>query len=257
MGAAGRPGAERDRPADRRAGQVAATACSSACAACAAAAADPAAGTPGGARLVAPASGELPDLQIETGFIIWASYRLRPLPVRREPAPPPQPVNYYVPVRRRLRGLAAAAEGHLDHDPAVVLAMALGLLVAIACAWAKTVGPGAAALGGQRLRRADPQHAVPGAAVLLLLRPAGARPALVGAHGGADGDGGEPRRLCDRDHPRRHRSDPEGPDRGRPRAEPEAHQIFRFVILKPALKAIYPALTSQFILLMLSSSVVR
>jgi polar amino acid transport system permease protein len=32
-------------------------------------------------------------------------------------------------------------------------------------------------------------------------------------------------------------------------------QIFRFVILKPAIKAIYPALTSQFILLMLYSSV--
>ncbi|MBS0446231.1 MAG: amino acid ABC transporter permease [Proteobacteria bacterium] len=34
------------------------------------------------------------------------------------------------------------------------------------------------------------------------------------------------------------------------------HQIFRYVILKPALRAIFPALTSQFILLMLSSSVV-
>ena len=33
-------------------------------------------------------------------------------------------------------------------------------------------------------------------------------------------------------------------------------EIFRFVILKPALKTIYPALTSQFILLMLSSDVV-
>jgi polar amino acid transport system permease protein len=33
-------------------------------------------------------------------------------------------------------------------------------------------------------------------------------------------------------------------------------EIFRFVVLKPALKAIYPALTSQFILLMLASSVV-
>nr|WP_145545056.1 amino acid ABC transporter permease [Variovorax boronicumulans] len=33
-------------------------------------------------------------------------------------------------------------------------------------------------------------------------------------------------------------------------------EIFRFVILKPALKAIYPALTSQFILLMLTSAVV-
>ena len=34
------------------------------------------------------------------------------------------------------------------------------------------------------------------------------------------------------------------------------HQIFRLIVLKPALRAIYPALTSQFILLMLSSSVV-
>ena len=33
-------------------------------------------------------------------------------------------------------------------------------------------------------------------------------------------------------------------------------EIFRFVILKPALKTIYPALTSQFILLILSSAVV-
>jgi len=34
------------------------------------------------------------------------------------------------------------------------------------------------------------------------------------------------------------------------------HQVFRHIVLKPALKAIYPALTSQFILLMLSSAVV-
>ncbi len=34
------------------------------------------------------------------------------------------------------------------------------------------------------------------------------------------------------------------------------HQIFRLIILKPALRTIFPALTSQFILLMLSSSVV-
>lgn len=33
-------------------------------------------------------------------------------------------------------------------------------------------------------------------------------------------------------------------------------EIFRFVVLKPALRTIYPALTSQFILLMLASSVV-
>jgi polar amino acid transport system permease protein len=34
------------------------------------------------------------------------------------------------------------------------------------------------------------------------------------------------------------------------------HEIFRFVILKPALRAVYPALTGQFILLLLSSAVV-
>ena len=36
----------------------------------------------------------------------------------------------------------------------------------------------------------------------------------------------------------------------------KAHKIFRHVILKPALRTVYPALTSQFILLMLSSAVV-
>jgi polar amino acid transport system permease protein len=34
------------------------------------------------------------------------------------------------------------------------------------------------------------------------------------------------------------------------------HQVFRHIILKPALRTIFPALTSQFILLMLSSAVV-
>jgi polar amino acid transport system permease protein len=33
-------------------------------------------------------------------------------------------------------------------------------------------------------------------------------------------------------------------------------QVFRLIVLKPALRAVYPALTSQFILLMLTSSVV-
>ncbi|WP_114948856.1 amino acid ABC transporter permease [Microvirga calopogonii] len=33
-------------------------------------------------------------------------------------------------------------------------------------------------------------------------------------------------------------------------------QVFRYIILKPALRTVYPALTSQFILLMLTSSVV-
>lgn len=33
-------------------------------------------------------------------------------------------------------------------------------------------------------------------------------------------------------------------------------QVFRYIVIKPALRAVYPALTSQFILLMLGSSVV-
>lgn len=33
-------------------------------------------------------------------------------------------------------------------------------------------------------------------------------------------------------------------------------QVFRFIVLKPAMKSVYPALTSQYVLLMLSSSVI-
>ena len=35
-----------------------------------------------------------------------------------------------------------------------------------------------------------------------------------------------------------------------------SHQIFRFVVLVPALRTVFPALASQFILVMLASSVV-
>ncbi len=34
------------------------------------------------------------------------------------------------------------------------------------------------------------------------------------------------------------------------------HQVFRYIVIKPALRTVYPALTSQFIYLMLTSSVV-
>lgn len=36
----------------------------------------------------------------------------------------------------------------------------------------------------------------------------------------------------------------------------KGHQVFRYIVLKPAIRTIYPALTSQFIYLMLTSSVV-
>ena len=34
--------------------------------------------------------------------------------------------------------------------------------------------------------------------------------------------------------------DPQGPDRGRARARPAPAQVFRLIVLKPALRAIYP-----------------
>ena len=109
------------------------------------------------------------------------------------------------------------------------------------------------------LRRGDPQHAVPGAAVLLLLRAAGHRPALVDADTAAlIGDGRQPRRLRDRDRPRRHRVDP-ARARSRPawRSASSACRSSASIILKPALQGdLSRRSTSQFILLMLSSAVV-
>ena len=66
----------------------------------------------------------------------------------------------------------------------------------------------------------------------------------------------QPRRLCDRDRARRSRIGPGWADRGRTRARAKPLQIVRFIILFPALKAVYPALTSQFILVLLGSSIV-
>ena len=75
-------------------------------------------------------------------------------------------------------------------------------------------GAGCAAVG-RRLCRADPQHALHRAAVLHLLRPAGRGGAAV-ARGGVDHrDGGQPRRLRDRDRARRAGSHAARPDRGR------------------------------------------
>ncbi len=65
------------------------------------------------------------------------------------------------------------------------------------------------------------------------------------------------RRLFDRDHPRRHRGGAEGPYRGRrqPRDD-RGSQVLRYVVLKQAFQKIYPALSSQIIIVMLGSAVV-
>ena len=54
-------------------------------------------------------------------------------------------------------------------------AMVLGLLVAVLCALGKTMGPKPVRWAGGRLHRGDPQHAVPGADLPDLLRPAARR----------------------------------------------------------------------------------
>ncbi|VWX62109.1 hypothetical protein VARIO8X_60025 [Burkholderiales bacterium 8X] len=73
---------------------------------------------------------------------------------------------------------------------------------------------GVAALDRRRVCRVDPQHALHRATVLHLLRAAGGRLQAVAGGRVGDRDGDEPRRLRDRDHPRRHRGDAAGAGRG-------------------------------------------
>ena len=107
-----------------------------------------------------------------------------------------------------------------------LLAMMFGLAVAIVCAWGKTAGP-------------KPLRFVINAYIELIrntpflvqlfffffalpalgLRWSAYTAALTGA-------GHQPGRLRDRNHPRRHRVDSQGPDRSRPGAEPQAPRDF-------------------------------
>ena len=135
-------------------------------------------------------------------------------------------------------------------------AMALGLLVAIACAWAKTAGPAPlrfAVNAYVELIRNTPFlvqlffffFALP----TLGLRWSAHTAALTAMVVNLGAYATEIIRAGIE-------SIPKGQIEAGHALNLKTHQIFRFVILKPALKAIYPALTSQFILLMLSSSVV-
>ena len=81
-------------------------------------------------------------------------------------------------------------------------------------------GAEAGTLAGRRLCRGHPQHAVPGADLPHLLRPAACRRHAQLERGGAAGDGGECRRLRHRNRARRHREHQPRPDRGRHGARP-------------------------------------
>lgn len=136
------------------------------------------------------------------------------------------------------------------------LAMILGLIVAIACAWGKTAGPAPLRFvinAYIELIRNTPflvqlfffffalptlglRWSAPTAALTAMVVNLGAYATEI-IRAGIE-------------------SIPKGQIEAALALNLKRHEIFRFVILKPALKAIYPALTSQFILLMLSSSVV-
>lgn len=137
-----------------------------------------------------------------------------------------------------------------------LLAMVLGLLVAIVCAWGKTAGPGPLrwvinayieiirntpflvqlfffffALPAMGLR-----WSAYAAALVAMVVNLGAYATEIIRAG--------------------IQSIPNGQIEAGLALSLKRHEIFRFIILKPALRNVYPALSSQFILLMLSSAVV-
>lgn len=135
-------------------------------------------------------------------------------------------------------------------------AMLLGLGVAIACAWAKTSGPAVLRWGVQayiELIRNTPFvvqlffffFALP--AIGLHWSPYTA--ALVAMVVNLGAYATEILRAGIE-------SIPKGQVEAGLALSLKPHQVFRLVILKPALRAIFPALSSQFILLMLTSAVV-
>ena len=76
-------------------------------------------------------------------------------------------------------------------------------------------------------------------------------------HRGVPRHGDQSRRLFDRDHPRRHRGGPEGPHRGRRQPRHDASgRCCATSSSSQAFRKIYPALSSQIIIVMLGSAVV-
>ena len=108
----------------------------------------------------------------------------------------------------------------------------------------------------RRLCRADPQHAAAGADLPRLLRTVEPRPVAVGLHRRGDRAGDQCRRLRDRDHARRLRLGQPQPDRSRrmPRRCRGCRSTGTSCCCRRWSGSI-PALTSQFVLLMLASSI--
>jgi polar amino acid transport system permease protein len=147
-------------------------------------------------------------------------------------------------------------KGTLNTIELSLLAMVLGLLVAIACAWGKTAGP-------------RPLRWVINAYIELIrntpflvqlfffffalpalgLRWSAYAAALVAMVVNLGAYATEIIRAGIESIPR-------GQIEAGLALNLKRYEIFRFVVLKPALRTVYPALTSQFILLMLSSAVV-
>jgi polar amino acid transport system permease protein len=147
-------------------------------------------------------------------------------------------------------------KGTLNTIELSLLAMMLGLMVAIVCAWGKTAGPQPVRWGINayiELIRNTPFlvqlffffFALPA----LGLRWSAYAAALVAMVVNLGAYATEIIRAGIE-------SIPKGQIEAGLALNLKRHEIFRFVILKPALRTVYPALTSQFILLMLSSAVV-
>ena len=117
----------------------------------------------------------------------------------------------------------------------------------------KAAGPGPLRWADRRLYRADQEHAVPGADLHLLLLAAGARASRLGANEAAlaamvvnfGAYGTEILRAGIE-------AIPQGQIEAARALGLTRLQTFRHVVLFPALKTVYPALASQFILLMLA-----
>ncbi len=76
-------------------------------------------------------------------------------------------------------------------------------------------------------------------------------------HGGVPRHDDQSRRLFDRDHPRRHRRRcPRDISRPATASPCRACEVLRYIVLKQAFQKIYPALSSQIIIVMLGSAVV-
>ena len=119
--------------------------------------------------------------------------------------------------------------------------MALGLLIGVAGAAARVYGPARSAAVGRDLCRGHPQHAAAGAALPRLLRPAEPR------HPARRHDRGDHRAHRSISAPIRPRSSAPGCE-AIPSAQIEAGhslglsrlQVFRYIVLFPALKVMYP-----------------